>query len=109
LIFFLTRAWLSEPNIILIIPLILVLVIKKELNSKYLAAVTILTLIITLFNGSPPQLLFPSLPGLMSKMLSMPGEFHTVGLIARSVMVLPWQYIGWKIVATCLKGQKRIE
>jgi Gpi18-like mannosyltransferase len=108
LVFFLTRAWLSEPNIILIIPLILILVVKKELNGKYLAAVTILTLVITIFNGSPPQLLFPSQPGLMSKMLSMPGEFRTAGLIARSIMVLPWQYIGWKIVAASLKSQKRI-
>jgi hypothetical protein len=104
LIFFLTRSWLSEPNIILILPLVLILTTAGELDRNLLTAIWVIPLVFTMFNGSLPQLLFPSLPVLMNQILLLPGEVRTVGLIARSVMVIPWQIAGWKTVVACYKG-----
>ena len=105
LIFFLTRAWLSEPNIILILPLVLILCSAGELDPRILTAILVVPLIFTLFNGSLPQLLFPSLPILMNKILMLPSGYRTLGLIARSIMAIPWQIVGWKTVVACYKGR----
>lgn len=104
LVFFLTRAWLSEPNIILVFPLVLILTAAGQLNSKALNAVWILPLIFTVFNGSLPQLFFPSMPGIMEKMLKVEENFRTFRLIAKTLTVIPWQIAGWWIVADCFRS-----
>jgi hypothetical protein len=57
LIFFLTRTWLSEPNITLILPFVLILTSIGELNALSLAAIWILPFVFTIFNTS--LLFFP--------------------------------------------------
>ena len=99
LIFFLTRTWLSEQNLTLILPLVLILVYLGELPSLTLSAVWILPLIFTIFNTSPIQLLFPVLPELMAKLLQWSDNYRTVRLLARMLMVIPWQVAGWWMVA----------
>ena len=103
LIFFLTRTWLSEPNIILIFPFVLILASIGELNSLALAAIWILPLIFTIFNTSPAQLLFPSFPGVMANLLKLAEDYRILRLVARTVLVIPWQIAGWWIVITCLR------
>jgi hypothetical protein len=102
LIFFLTRTWLSEPNIALILPWVLILTSLGELSGLALAAVWCLPLIFTFFNASPPQLLFPAFPQAMVELLRLADEFRTPRLIARILVVIPWQIAGWWIVVTCL-------
>lgn len=108
LVFFLSRAWLSEPNILLVLPMVIILVALNEIKSQYLAAIWVITLTFTIFNASPPQLFFPSFPGLMNELLSVPAIIHTGGLIARSIIVIPWQIAGWKLVSVCQKNPKMI-
>jgi hypothetical protein len=103
LVFFLTRAWLSEPNIILLFPLVLILASTGQLDPIALHAVWILPLIFTVFNGSLPQLFFPSLPAVMEKLMNIEGHFRTFRLIARIITVVPWQVAGWWIVAACFR------
>ena len=103
LVFYLTRTWLSEPNVILILPLALILTSTGELNSLALHAIWILPLAITIFNASPPQLLSPNFPQAMERMLNLVEEFRTFRLIARIAFVIPWQIAGWWIVVTCFK------
>jgi hypothetical protein len=102
LIFFLTRAWLSEQNVVLILPLVLILTSIGELDGRALRAVWILPLIFTIFNGSPPQLLFPGFPDAEQSMIGLAHRFRVAGLVARTASVVPWQVAGWWIVATCL-------
>ncbi len=99
LIFFLTRTWLSEQNLALILPLVLILVYLGELPRLALSAVWILPLIFTIFNDSPPQLLFPILPDLMTRLLQWTDTFRTIRLMARMLVVIPWQLVGWWMVA----------
>ncbi|HSB67502.1 MAG TPA: hypothetical protein VLD65_13075 [Anaerolineales bacterium] len=110
LVFYLTRAWLSEPNIILILPLALILTVTGELNPLALHALWILPLVITVFNASPPQLLFLNFPQAMQHLLDLWEKYRMFRLVASSVLVIPWQAAGWWIVATCFKRvQPQIE
>ncbi len=103
MLFFLTRTWLSEPNVILILPLILILTLVGKFNSLAFIAVWTLPLIFTIFNTSPPQLLFPTFPGVMDDLLILSDEIRTVRLVARTIVVIPWLVTGWWIVYLCLK------
>jgi len=103
LVFFLTRSWLSEPNVLLLLPLVLILTYSGELNHLALAALWILPLIFTILNASPPQLLFPSFPEAMLRILAQLEHFRTARLISRVLAVIPWQVAGWWMVIACFK------
>jgi hypothetical protein len=102
LVFYLCRAWLSETNINLILPLVLILVSLNALDRRALAALWILPLIFSFFNTSLAQLFFPSLPGLMNTLLKWSLEFSTVRYVLRTVVVVAWLAAGWWIVRLCL-------
>jgi len=101
--FFLTRAWLSEPNLILVLPLVLILTLTGDLNRLALYAIWILPLIFGIANVSAPQLFFPSMPGVMDSLLRWMEEFHTARLVAKVLIVIPWQIAGWWIVRQCFR------
>jgi hypothetical protein len=103
LIFFLTRAWLSEQNVVLILPFVLILTTIGELNPLALAGTWILPLIFTVFNTSPPQLLYLNFPVAMLHLLRLADQFREARLLTRTLLVIPWQIVGWWIVITCLK------
>jgi hypothetical protein len=106
LVVFLTRTWLSEPNIILLLPFLVILVSLGELNPLALTAIWLVPLFFTVFNTSPPQLLFPSVPEAMKKTLRWSDEFRNLRLLLRSALVIPWQIAGWWIVVTCLRKKQ---
>jgi hypothetical protein len=103
LVFFLTRAWLSEPNVILVFPLVLILTATGRLKAWAFHALWILPLVFTLFNASLPQLFFPSMPGVMEKLLKVAEEYRTFRLVVKIVVVIPWQITGWWIVINCFR------
>jgi len=103
LVFFLTRTWLSEPNVILILPFVVILTSIGELDSLFLVAVWIFPLVFTIFNASPPQLLFPGFPEAMGRMLKGADDFRTVRLFTRTALVVPWQIAGWWMVITLFR------
>jgi len=105
LVFFLTRAWLSEPNIILILPMVLILTSTGDLKPVALHAVWIIPLVFTIFNASPPQLLFLNFPKAMVRITEAMEHYRTARLAARTILVIPWQICGWWIVANCLRGR----
>lgn len=106
LVFYLTRTWLSEPNIILVLPLAVILTSTGELNRLALHALWILPLVITVFNASPPQLLFLNFPQAMPRLLDLWEEYRTFRLVARTALVVPWQVAGWWIVVSCFKARR---
>ncbi len=104
LIFYLTRTWLSEPNLMLILPLALILTSIGRLNRAAFHLLWILPLVFTLFNASPPQLLGINFPQSMETLLSWLEEYRTPRLVARTALIIPWQILGWWIVATCFRN-----
>lgn len=105
LIFFLTRTWLSEPNVVLILPFVVILTSIGELHGLFLAAVMIFPLAFTIFNTSPPQLLFPGFPVAMGKMLESVDAFRKARLLIRTAWVVPWQIAGWWMVIALFKNR----
>jgi Gpi18-like mannosyltransferase len=106
LIFFLTRTWLSEQNLALILPVVVILVCLDELPRLMFYAVWILPLIFTIFNTSPAQLLFTIRPVIMTKLLQWAEIVRTPRLWARMLIVIPWQVAGWwMVVCTYRKGR----
>jgi hypothetical protein len=106
LVLFLTRTWLSEPNIVLLLPFLVILVALGEIPPLALTAIWLVPLIFTVFNTSPPQLLFPSFPQAMEKILHWSDEFRSLRLLLRTALVVPWQIAGWWIVVTCLRKKQ---
>ncbi len=103
LVFYLCRAWLSEPNIILILPLVLILAYMDELEPLALSAVWVLPLIFGFFNTSIAQLFFPSMPATMDGLLKLAVEFNPARLAIRTAVVIVWLAAGWWIVTSCFK------
>jgi hypothetical protein len=104
LLVFLTRAWLSEPNVNLVLPLVLLLVLLGELPPLALTAVWVVPLIFTVLNDSLPQLLAFSFPGLARGMFKLSGQARALRILARSAVVVPWQVAGWWIVRRCYRN-----
>ena len=103
LVVFLTRTWLSEPNVILILPLMVILTSLGELDGRALTAIWVIPLLFTVFNASPLQLLFVSFPDAMERSLAVFGRHESITLLARAVLVVAWQLAGWWIVASCFR------
>ena len=103
LVFYLCRTWLSEPNINLILPLVLILTSINELDGLSLVAIWFLPLIFSVFNMSVAQLFFPSMPGLMDMFIKFAGEFPNVRYDIRTMIVVVWLVAGWWIVIRCFR------
>jgi hypothetical protein len=103
LIFFLTRTWLSEQNLALILTMVLILAGTGELPWLAFHATWALPLIFTVFNTTPAQLLFPVDSNLMATLLRSAEVYRTQRLLARMLVVIPWWVTGWWMVARCYK------
>jgi hypothetical protein len=108
MVFFLTSTWVSEPNIVLVLPLILILTATGELDQRALTLVWVLPIVFSIFNTSIFQILFPSMPALMDRILQMPDNFRTVRLVIRSIVVVPWLITGGWIVFHCIRKITRL-
>jgi len=103
LVFYLCRAWVSETNLNLILPMVLILVSLNALDRRALEAIWVLPLIFSFINTSLAQLFFPSMPGIMDQLLKWSLEFSTVRYAFRTVVVAVWLFAGWWIVICCFK------
>ena len=104
LVFYLTRTWLSEPNIILLLPLMLILTLNGEFHPFLFYTIIFLPLVVTIFNASPPQLLWLNFPAAMVEIQNWAEGLRTLRLIGRTILVIPWQIAGWMIVYKCFKN-----
>ena len=103
LVFFLTRTWLAEPNVILLLPFVLILTSLGELDRRALTAVWVIPLLFTVFNASPLQLLFVAFPDAMQASLTAFARFGPTTLVVRAALVIAWQVAGWWVVVSCFR------
>lgn len=101
LVFFLTRTWLAEPNVVLLLPLVLILTSLGELDRRALTAIWVIPLLFTVFNASPLQLLFVAFPDAMEASLSAVARYGSTTLVVRAALAIAWQIAGWWIVVSC--------
>jgi hypothetical protein len=107
LIFFLTRSWLSEPNINLILPLMLLAATPKELNLRSFHFAWIIPFVFLFLNTSFSQLFFLVYPSVLTAIAQVDQQIRNVRLWARFVVVIPWQILSWKVVVKKLRGNPR--
>jgi hypothetical protein len=98
LLFFLSRTWLSEPNVNLILPLAALLAARGRMGKARLHALWLIPLAFMVFNGSLPQLLAPLFPRIGEALALADGKVRTARLIARSIVSLAWIILGWRII-----------
>jgi hypothetical protein len=103
LVFYLTRTWLAEPNVVLLLPLVLILTSLGELDRRAFTALWLIPLVFTVLNASPLQLLFVTWPGAMETSLAFVARYGDVTLFARAVLVIARQVVGWWIVIACFR------
>ena len=103
LIVFLTRTWLAETNVVLVLPMAAVLASLGALDRRALTALWALPLVFTLFNTSPLHLLWVAFPDVMQQTLPFAVRHSHAALLAKAAVVVAWQVVGWWIVVTCLR------
>jgi hypothetical protein len=106
LVFFLTRAWLAEPNVVLLLAPMLVLAALGRVGRRLFTALWAIPLVFTVINASPLQLLWVAAPGAMARSLAWWTSYGDLTLAARAALVVAWQVAGWWTVAVCLRRQR---
>ena len=102
LVFMLTRAWVAEPNVVLVVPLVLVLVSLGELDRRLFTALWVVPLAFTVVNASPLQLLWVAFPDAWrARWRPWPRTRRHSRL--RAALVVAWQVAGWWTVVVCLR------
>jgi hypothetical protein len=106
LIFFLSRSWLSEPNINLLLPLMFLATLStRKLGFRDFHFAWIIPLVFLFLNYSFPQLFFLVSPSAVTSLGALDTQIGGARLAARFLIVIPWQVLAWKIVFKNLKAK----
>jgi hypothetical protein len=105
LIFFLTRSWLSEPNVNLILPLMLIAVPFGRVSKRSLHLMWVVPLAFMVLNDSIPQLFFLVYPSVLASLAQFDVQFGTARLIGRFAIALVWSIVAWRITVKTLKAK----
>jgi hypothetical protein len=100
----LTRARLAEPNVVLLVPLVLVLTTTGALPRWTFIAVCAIPLAFSVVNHSPLDLLFTAFPGAMESSISWVDRYEETALVLKAALAVAWQVAGWWTVVMCFKG-----
>jgi hypothetical protein len=104
LIFFLTRSWLSEPNINLLLPLMLI-VSAGLISRRNLHLVWIIPLVFMILNMAVTQLFFLVDPSILHTMAVFDAQFGTARYVARFVVTVFWYILAIKILFRIMRGK----
>jgi hypothetical protein len=107
LIFFLTRTWLSEPNINLIISFALLALAQKKLNFQNFGFIWIIPLVFMFFNFALPQLFFLVSPSIISNLAQLDRSILEWRLVGKFVVVVFWQVFAWRLVIKLLNANSK--
>jgi len=108
LVFFLSRTWLAEPNVLVVLAPALVLAALGRLDRRLFAALWVVPLLFIVANASPVQLLWQFAPGVVGQTSAFAARHADVTAALRAALVMMWQVVGWWIVIVCLR-QRRAE
>ncbi len=102
LIFFLTRTWLSEPNLNLIIALALFALASRDLSFRNFHFLWVLPLVFMFFNTAVPQLFFLVDPSVISGLAQLDQSIRFWRLLCKFPVVVVWQVFAWRLVIKLL-------
>ncbi len=90
LVFFLARSWLSEQNINVLLPFLLILVGAATIKPRTLHLAWIILMLFLLLNASIPQLLFLVDPQIIAWKDSFDAQYATARLTGRFAVTVIW-------------------
>jgi hypothetical protein len=102
LIFFLTRSWLSEPNINLILPLMLIVIGTEKVTLRNFHFAWAIPIIFMFPNYSFPQLFFIPYPHIISDLAVLDTQILTLRLIGKFLVIVFWQIVSWMFLLRTL-------
>lgn len=107
LIVFLTRSWLSEPNINLILPLALIAAGLNRINKRSLHLTWIIPLVFMIVNNAFPQLFFLIYPTVLDSLAQFDAQFGAIRFAVRFAVAVLWSVVAWKIAVQMIRGDKK--
>jgi len=109
LIFFLTRTWLSEPNLNLLVVLALSALVSVKLDLRNYGFLWVIPLFFMLFNTSLPQLFFLVQPSIIPYLAQLDQSIRLWRLIGKFVVALVWQAFAWRLVFRLVNKEKEMQ
>jgi hypothetical protein len=106
LVFFLTRSWVSEPNMDVVLPLAIIALSTRKLDFRNFAFLWVIPLVFMFANTSLPQLFFLVSPGIIANLAQLDHYIRTWRLIARLLIVVAFQVFAWQLIIKCLTKNK---
>jgi hypothetical protein len=106
LIFFVSRTWVSEPNINLLLPLMLIVGSYGGLRLREFHFAWIIPLVFMFPNYAFPQLFFLVNPSIMASLQTFDAQFGLARVIAQFLVVVVWTIFAFKIIAEMLPQRK---
>jgi uncharacterized membrane protein len=103
----LTRSWVSEQNIILLISLIILPTLVYNKNWKTISLTWILPLIFSIINTSPFQMFFLISPRPLAFIRELDKIVKFPRLLLKFLIVIPWQVLGWTYIIKSVKDSKK--
>jgi hypothetical protein len=105
LVFFLTRSWLSEPNLNLLLPLMLFSIGAEKATFRNFHFMWVVPLIFMFFNYSIPQLFFIPYPNIVLELASLDSQILTMRLIGKFLVIVFWQIFSWIYLLKIIHGK----
>jgi len=103
----LTRSWVSEQNIILLIPLMILPTLFYNKNWKTISLTWILPLIFSIINTSPFQMFFLISPRPLAFIRDLDIFMKFPRLLLKFLIVIPWQFLGWTYIIKSIRDSKK--
>ncbi len=103
LIFFLTRTWVSEPNINLLISFALIALALKEMNFRNFAFLWVIPFVFMFLNTSFQQLFFLVSPSIIPNLTQLDQSIRLWRLIGKFIVALVWQVFAWRLLIKLLR------
>ena len=107
LVFFLMRSWLSEPNLNLLLPLMLIAIGLGKMEKRVFDLFWIIPLVFMVFNFAFPQLFFLIYPSMLDALARFDLQFGTARLVARFFIAVFWTLISMAVAFKMLRGQQQ--
>jgi hypothetical protein len=101
-VFLLFRTWVSEPNLNLLLPLMLLAASFNAVKFRDFHLTWIIPLIFMLPNYTFPQLFFLVNPSIMTSLHLFNAQYGTLRVVAQLLVVVVWQGFAIKIAAQLL-------
>lgn len=103
LVMFLTRTWLAEPNVVLLLPLVLVAAGLGCVPGRFFTALWVVALAFTVANLSPLAMLWLTWPGQTKRALDWAAPAGHALPPVQASLVVAWEVLGWWLVVLSLR------